>query len=97
MKCAPFASRTKTGKAPGDHTIQFIGTPPSRLFRARSKSSLERGCVAANRSRSCARRLFSRTRSMDTRGEYTNGVQPDASVSYLYAVKPVPSSDSLRQ
>ena len=28
MKCAPDASATKTGKAPGHLTIQLIGTPP---------------------------------------------------------------------
>ena len=40
---APRASRTKGGKAPAHLTIQFMGTPPSSDFRARSKRAADLG------------------------------------------------------
>src|SRR5271169_2739738 len=42
-KCAPCASRTNGGNAPAHFTIQFIGTPASSDFRARSNSALDLG------------------------------------------------------
>ena len=64
LKYAPLASCTKIGNAPAQRTIQFMGTPPSRLFLARSNKALERGCSRSKRASSSASRWCKRLRSM---------------------------------
>ena len=41
--CAPDASAANTGNRPGQHAIQFIGTPPSSDPGARVASARGRG------------------------------------------------------
>ena len=59
----PLAASTYIGKAPGQRTIQGIGTPDSKPFCASCARRCDLGCLAAKSASSCAIALESRSRS----------------------------------